>query len=86
MTANERMEINDVEGWDCQGMLILSLIYFWRERYRVIITDGAFCTQIRGDIVCQGMVDTKSKFVRVSLKKYSVHNLGVTLCVNTTQG
>jgi hypothetical protein len=86
MTANERMGINDVEGWDCQGMLFLSLIYFWRERYRVIITDGAFRTQIRGDIVCQGMVDTKSKFVRVSLKKYSVHNLGVTLCVNTTQG
>ncbi len=59
---------------------------FLEERYRVIITDGAFRTQIRGDIVCQGTVDTKSKFVRVSLKKYSVHNLGVTLCVNTTQG
>ena len=60
MTANERMGIEDVEGWDCQGMLFLSLIYFWRERYHVIITDGASRTQIRGDIVCQGMVDSKS--------------------------
>jgi hypothetical protein len=35
--------------------------------------------------VCPRTVDTQSKFVRVSLTKYSVHNLGVTLCVNTTQ-
>ncbi len=69
MTANERIGIDDVEGWDCQGMLFLSLSYFLRERYHVIITDGAFHTQIRGDIVCQGTVDTKSEFVRVSLKK-----------------
>ncbi len=86
MTANERMGFNDVEGWDCQGMLFLSLIYFWKERYCVIITDDAFHTQIRSDVVCQDTVDTKSKFVRVSLTNYSVHNLGVTLCVDTTQG
>ncbi len=35
--------------------------------------------------MCQHTVDTQSKFVRMSLTKYLVHNLGVTLCVNTTQ-
>jgi len=29
------------------------------------------------------MVDTESKFVRMSLTKYSIYNLGVTLCVST---
>ncbi len=53
---------NGNRWWDLQGMLFLSLIYFWRERYRVIITYGAFRTRIRGDIVCQGTVDTQSKW------------------------
>jgi hypothetical protein len=60
-----------------------------------------FSTQFWGNIVCQhnsgrhcaskhgrylNTVDTQYKFVRVSLTKYSVHNLGVTLCVNTKEG
>ena len=32
--------------------------------------------------MCPRTVDTQSKFVRMSLTKYSIYNLGVTLCVN----
>jgi hypothetical protein len=42
-------------------------------------------TQFRGNIVCQhNSVSTHGypvKFVRMSLTKYSIYNLGVTLCV-----
>ena len=33
--------------------------------------------------MCPRTVDTQSKFFRMSLTKYSVHNVGVTLCVYT---
>ena len=36
-----------------------------------------FCTQFKGNIVCPRMVDTQSKFVRVSLTNNSVHKVGV---------
>jgi hypothetical protein len=39
-------------------------------------------TQLSGNIVCPRTVDTQSKFVRMSLTKYSIYNLDVTLCVN----
>ena len=38
-------------------------------------------TQLSWNIVCQCMVDTESKSVRMSLTKYSIYNLGGTLCV-----
>jgi hypothetical protein len=41
-------------------------------------------TQLSWNIVCQCMVDTESKFVRMSLTKYSIYNLAVTLCVSNT--
>ena len=63
--------------WERMGsqgcMLFVSLIFFLGEKYHVIKTDGAFRTQFRSNIVCK-----KSN-------KWSVHNLEVTLCVNTTQ-
>jgi hypothetical protein len=43
MTANESMRIDDGEGWDPRVYVVrITLIYFWREKYHVMKTDGAF--------------------------------------------
>jgi len=75
MTANESMRIDDGEGWDPKGVCCSyhTDIFLEREVPRHENRWCIPCTQLRSNIVCQ-----KSN-------KWSVHNLGVTLCVNTTQ-